>query len=117
MNEPHAERMRVLHIARRADRHKTEDVPADVRAASVAARMAAANSGPLGIAVAVIDALHAAGGVARSAERTEARIRNRAIRRQFNGRNHRELADRYGISVRSVRRILSHSQRNQEQRK
>lgn len=105
-----ANRGRVIRVARRAGQYARADLPDDVRAAADAARIAgrdAESAGEVGLAVAVIDALHGAGGGARSADRIDARVRNRAIRREFNGRNHRELARRHGVSVRTVRRIVA----------
>ncbi len=105
-----ANRGRVIRVARRAGRYDPADAPDALRAASDAARIAsrdAESAGEIGVAVAVIDALHGAGGVAQSADRIDAVIRNRAIRREFNGRNHRDLARRHGVSVRTVRRVVS----------
>lgn len=105
-----ANRKRVIRVARRAGRYALEDIPDDVRAAAEAARIAARDArgaGPAGVAVAVIDALHIAGGRARSADGIDSRVRNRAIRRDFNGRNHRDLALRHGVSVRTVRRVVA----------
>ena len=106
-----ANRERVIRVARRAGQYDPADLPAAVRAAADAARIVARDApdaGEVGAAVAVIDALHGAGGNARSADRVDAAVRNRAIRREFNGRNHRELARRYRVSVRTVRRAVLH---------
>lgn len=103
-------RGRVIRVARRAGGCARADLPDDVRAAADAARIAARDAesaGAVGLAVAVIDALHGVGGSARSADRIVSRARNRAIRREFNGRNHRELARRHGVSVRTVRRVVA----------
>ncbi len=40
-------------------------------------------------------------------DRVLLRVRNRCIRTKFNGRNHRELARRYSLSVSRIRVILS----------
>ena len=62
------------------------------------------------LALAVSNALAAAGGRAERAKRIEAQARRRWARRriadEFNGRNYRALAVRYRLSERSVRRIV-----------
>ena len=40
-------------------------------------------------------------------------IRNRAIRREFTGANHKELARRWGLSVRHLRQIVNPSREGQ----
>lgn len=39
-------------------------------------------------------------------ERIERKARNRAIRREFRGANHAELALKYGLTERQIRKIL-----------
>lgn len=59
----------------------------------------------------VVTLMEARGGEAvyfQKLETVTKKIRNREIRRSFNGMNHRELARRYGLSVRMIRRIVDH---------
>ena len=44
------------------------------------------------------------------------RARNREIYRQFNGRNHHELCQRYGISLRTLQRIVREHHGHSNQR-
>ena len=104
------DRERVLRIGRRAQDHAAEDLPAEIRSAVEAVGIIAPSQKPaaaVAIAVAVSDAIWVSGGLALSAEGIEARVRRKKIRREFNGRNHRELAERHGVSVRTVRRIVA----------
>ena len=63
------------------------------------------------VLVAVCDALHPCGAVslprgATVLEALERPARNAEIRAAFRGDNHRELARRYSLSVRQIRRIV-----------
>ena len=108
---------RMLSVLRQIGRRSPEDLPPEIRRAARAVLGVLENVAPTlgpgiaaGIAVAVSDALHREGAApapaGRIADRVEARRRRRLIRREFNGRNHNHLARRFGVSVRTVRRIV-----------
>ena len=90
-----------------ADRESLE-APRERRVYSAASDIPPAAAAVL--ALAVSNALAAAGGRAERAKRIEAQARRRWARRriadEFNGRNYRALAVRYRLSERSVRRIV-----------
>ena len=103
------------HPCDRLGRIEPVDLSPEVRLASLAVleRLEAAGF-PVGpcvaasAAAAAIDALHRSGaGPAFAASllaRAESRRRRRLIPQQFDGRNHAELARRYGVSIKTVRR-------------